>query len=57
MRLRVVKYVANRAEAFEIDGILRIRFEIFAEPDDEVVHSTGGDDPGVSPADFQYLIS
>ena len=55
--LRVVEYIADRAEAFKIDGVLRIRFEIFAESDDEVVHGAGGDDSGVSPADFQDLFS
>ncbi len=54
---RVVKYVADRAAAFKIDGVLRILFEIFAESDDEVVHGAGGNDSGVSPADFQDLFS
>ncbi len=54
---RVVKYVADRAEALEIDGVLRICFEIFTESDDEVVHGAGGYDPGISPADFQDLFS
>ena len=49
----MIEYVAYGPEASEIDGLLGVLFEVSAEADDEIVHGASGDDPGVSPADFQ----
>ena len=53
----MIEDIAYGSEAPEINGLTGIVFKVLAEAHNEVIHGSRGDDPGVTPSDFEKLLT